>query len=544
MGFNNKKETPNPAPTPTPTYSKPAPEPSPAPSPKAHHSRPTGPAVHELTARNFDSIVMTGTPALVDFYAPYCKYCKELDPIWKELGENFALSDKVVIAKVDVNEHKSFMQRYDIQGYPTIMFFDGHSETPEKYPYRRELQDLTDFLEERTGISAAGGAEADVPPPINMSSKPSFAQVKAVQSRPAISHSGVPGCLICRDFSGPDHVASQYPRQSLPRQGDMTAYLAEVLCGPFHSPTDKARAIFTWLHHNIAYDTVAFFGNNVKHVDPKDTITTGLAVCGGYAGLYVAIALKAGMECVMVTGHGKGYGYSPLKPGDPIPPCNPAGHAWNAVRIDGGEWKLLDACWGAGNVGNQVYNKKFTPSYFTMTNDDFGIKHFPSDDSYFFRSDGQVQTWEKYMIGPIGAEPLQLYGAIEDHGLSGTSFSPPQKRISVRANPNEVIRFQFSKACEHWDHEKNGKGKPYCMILKIHGVDGRKDDFVAFESNDFWWWADVPAKDLGAPGQGISVFAVTSVNGKDARGMTRREYLSKKGKCGMGFGGVCAWDLV
>ena len=147
------------------------------------------------------------------------------------------------------------------------------------------------------------------------------------------------------------------------------------------------------------------------------------------------------------------------------------------------------------------------------------------------------------MIGPVGAEPLQLYHAVEDHGrLSGISFLPLQKLISV--NSGEVIRFQFSKACEHWDHENNGQGKPYCMILKINSVDGRKEDFVAFESNEFWHCADVPAKDLGAPGQGISVFAVTSVNGKDARGMTRREYLGKKGKCGMGFGGVCAWDLV
>jgi hypothetical protein len=63
-------------------------------------------------------------------------------------------------------------------------------------------------------------------------------------------------------------------------------------------------------------------------------------------------------------------------------------------------------------------------------------------------------------------------------------------------------------------------------------------------SNEFWYWADVPAKDLGAPGQGINVFAVTSVNGKDARGMTRREYLGKKGKVRDGIWGVCAWDLV
>jgi protein disulfide-isomerase-like protein len=256
---------------------------------------------------------MAGTPALVDFYAPYCKYCKELDPIWQQLGEKFASSsDRVIIAKMDVDAYKSFKERFSIEGYPTIYYFDGRTETPEAYPWSRDLEWLIRFLEERTGAPAADTAVAPVPPPINLNSKPAISQVKALISRPAPAPALTSGCLICRDFSRPDQIASQYPRESLPRGGDLTAYLADVLCGSLNSYTDKARAIFTWLHHNIAYDTGAFFSNNVKHVSPADVITTGLAVCGGYAGLFVAIALKAGMECVMVTGHGKGYGYSPL----------------------------------------------------------------------------------------------------------------------------------------------------------------------------------------------------------------------------------------
>jgi hypothetical protein len=82
------------------------------------------------------------------------------------------------------------------------------------------------------------------------------------------------------------------------------------------------------------------------------------------------------------------------------------------------------------------------------------------------------------------------------------------------------------------------------MLLKIGGLDGRKEDRVPFENNDFWWWIDVKARDLGAPGQTVSCYAVTSVNGKDARGMTRNEYLGKKGKAGMGFAGIAAWELV
>ncbi|TVY83989.1 Protein disulfide-isomerase tigA, partial [Lachnellula suecica] len=502
MGFgNSSKETPNPGLRPVPTFSKPAP----------------GPLVQELNERNFDSVIMTGKASFVDFYAPYCKYCVELEPIWKQLAEDFSFAtDKLIFAKIDVDKYKNFMSRFNIQEYPTMLFFDGRSETPQKCQFTTEAWYLKQFVEEKSGISAADapksiGSGGGAPPAINMSSKPSRNLVQAIQSRPPPPSAPSSGCLICRDFSGPDSVAAQHPRHSLPRTGDVTGYLADVLCGSFTSATDKARAIFTWLHHNIAYDTGAFFEKRVKHVEPKDTVATGLAVCGGYAGLFAAIALKANLEAVMVTGHGKGYGYTPVKPGEQVPPCDPSGHAWNAVRIDGGEWKLLDPCWGAGNVGNQVYNKKFTPAEFTMSNEDFGIKHFPQDRGYFFREDGRVPSWEEYYLGPCGAEPLDIYGSASDNGLSAASFSPPQKHIPVNG---EVVRFQFSKICEHWDFEKNGQGKQYPMVLNIKGRDGRKEDYVAFENNEFWYWADVPAADLGAPGMKVSVYTVTTVNGK------------------------------
>ncbi|KAH7312798.1 hypothetical protein BKA65DRAFT_146798 [Rhexocercosporidium sp. MPI-PUGE-AT-0058] len=527
MGFGNKqKETPNPAPTPAPTLPT---------------SRP-GPAVQELDDRNFHSAIK-GKFALVEFYSPYCQNCTQIEPIYKELGQIFAFaSDRLVIAKVDAKQFPRLTYPYQFQTFPGIFLIDQQGKS-EKYPGDRELQPLIEFVEEMTGIkkSEATIIPSGVPPPIKLSSKPTAKDVKAVQSRVA---AGPPGCLRCRDFSGPDNLAAKYPRQSLPRSHDLTGYLADVLCTPFHSATDKARAIFTWLHHNVAYDVDAFFGNRVKHVEPKDTIKTGLAVCGGYAGLFSAIALKAGLEAVMVTGHGKGFGYSPTKPGEAPPPRDPSGHAWNAVRIDGGEWKLLDPCWGAGNLDGSAYKKDFTPSQFTMSNEAFGLKHFPQDDAYFLRADRRIPTWEEYMLGPCGEEPLQIFGDAESKcAVDITSFSPPQRRIKV--NSNETIRFQFSKVCEHWDDNNNPLGKPYVMILNIKGVDGRKEDYVPFEKNEFWYWADVKARDLGAPGQTVGVFSVNFVEGKDARGLSTQEYVRKKGKVAMGpFGGLCSWDLV
>lgn len=222
----------------------PVPVPVPVPGAATHKA---GGNVMELDASNFDAVVMSGKPALVDCYAPFCKYCKELDPIYEELADHFAhAKDQVTITRIDSYTHKAIGERFDVQGWPTIFFFDGHSDTPELYQNYRNLEYFIKFIEEKTGVqsrapetSSSTASNGAVPPPIPVSSRPTMSQVDNVKSRPAPAPAAVEsGCLLCRDFSGPDSVAAQYPRESLPR-GDATAYLAEVLCGPFPSATDK-----------------------------------------------------------------------------------------------------------------------------------------------------------------------------------------------------------------------------------------------------------------------------------------------------------------
>jgi transglutaminase/protease-like cytokinesis protein 3 len=159
-------------------------------------------------------------------------------------------------------------------------------------------------------------------------------------------------CLLCRDFSAPDEHAKRFPKESIPYCDP--AWLGRELTAPFDSPTDKARAIFTWLHYNIDYDVVGFHDKGSRpRMYPADTMRTGLAVCQGYAELFQAMATAGGLEAIVVGGHGKGAGYD-YKGTGPLPPFKPDGHAWSAVKIDHGQWKLLDACWGAGHVTDGV----------------------------------------------------------------------------------------------------------------------------------------------------------------------------------------------
>jgi len=107
--------------------------------------------VVDLTPANFDAIALSGKPALVEFFAPWCGHCKKLAPTWEELADSFSASHKqVTIAKLDGDAHKDLSAKYGITGFPTIKWFDGSDGLPEDYTGGRGLEQLQEYITERT----------------------------------------------------------------------------------------------------------------------------------------------------------------------------------------------------------------------------------------------------------------------------------------------------------------------------------------------------------------------------------------------------------
>jgi len=391
----------------------------------------------------------------------------------------------------------------------------------------------------------------NTPPPIPTSSRPDLAALQAMKPKPATSATTTPHagggagggaqyCLHCRDFSAPDNHAARFPRESIPSSD--VGWLAHQLTAPFPSHTDKARAIFAWLHHNVAYDVVAFRNNAIKPSTPQSTITSGMAVCEGYAGLFAALAVKAGLEAVVVSGASKGGNYQQQKPDDPIPPFE-CSHAWNACRLDDGNWKLIDPCWGAGSVNpGEPYKKGFNPAQFTKSNIDFGRSHYPTDNSKQYREDGALLSWEDYNRGSESATAAIVFDSHwREEGLQKGSFAPTTNPI-VRAAQGPTTRFIFQKICPHWDPLRHGQGQYYLYTLHLPGLEGTNRDHVPFEKGDGVWWCDVPTSDLG---QGDAmIYNVTNFDNKDGRGLSMQEYRQKKGKVGLSWSAVAKWTIV
>jgi len=75
-----------------------------------------------VTETDFQNEVLNAAePVLVDFTATWCQPCKMLDPIVKQLAQDW--QGKVKVVKLDADQNPNLMVQYGVMGIPTLMLF-------------------------------------------------------------------------------------------------------------------------------------------------------------------------------------------------------------------------------------------------------------------------------------------------------------------------------------------------------------------------------------------------------------------------------------
>lgn len=72
----------------------------------------------KITKENFEQVVKSDLPVLIDFWAPWCGPCRMMSPVVAELAEE--LAGKAIVGKVNVDEESELAAAFNVASIPTF----------------------------------------------------------------------------------------------------------------------------------------------------------------------------------------------------------------------------------------------------------------------------------------------------------------------------------------------------------------------------------------------------------------------------------------
>jgi thioredoxin 1 len=103
--------------------------------------------IKNVSDTSFETDVLkSDKPVLVDYWAEWCGPCKMIAPILDEVSSTY--KDKLVVAKMNVDENRDIPAKFGIRGIPTLMLFKGGQLAATKVGAMSKAQ-LTAFIDQQ-----------------------------------------------------------------------------------------------------------------------------------------------------------------------------------------------------------------------------------------------------------------------------------------------------------------------------------------------------------------------------------------------------------
>ena len=84
-------------------------------------SQPTSHSSIEVTDANFEEIIHSSRPVLIDFWAAWCSPCVAIAPVIESLAK--ATAGRFVVGKLDVDKNPEAAMKYGVRSIPTMIIF-------------------------------------------------------------------------------------------------------------------------------------------------------------------------------------------------------------------------------------------------------------------------------------------------------------------------------------------------------------------------------------------------------------------------------------